>query len=229
VAVKNAALHGRSTAIIADGAWTALLGGLVGARLLYVFFQWPLYSAAPLDILKIWQGGLVWYGGLIAGFIAFYAWLRFKKEPLLPWVDIMTPGMALGHGFGRLGCFFAGCCYGMPCDLPWAATFTHPESLAPLNVALHPSQIYEAGLTLALAAFLVYLSRKNSGRPGTGLIFSIYLLGYGLLRFFVEFTRDDDRGPRALGLSSTQWVSLGLIAAGLGISFYRRVARGEDR
>jgi phosphatidylglycerol:prolipoprotein diacylglycerol transferase len=228
--MKNAARHGYSPAVIADGAWTALIGGLLGARILYIAFQWPMYAAAPLDVFKIWQGGLVWYGGLIFGFLAFYGWLRWKKEPLLPWVDLITPGMALGHGFGRLGCFFAGCCYGKPCALPWAVTFRNTDSLAPLGTPLHPSQIYESALTLALAAVLIRLSRKDTARPGSGRIFSIYLLGYGLLRFLVEFTRDDDRGPRALGLTSTQWVSLGLVAAGLFVSFYlRRQPHAESR
>lgn len=191
---------------VLDLAWVLLLSGLIGARALYVAFNWDYYLQSPLEILKLWEGGLVFYGGLILASAAGVFWTRQKKLSIALIADLVAPGLALGHAFGRLGCFAAGCCYGRPCDLSWAATFNHPESLAPQGIALHPSQIYEAGLNFLLFFILNYAAnRKNA--LGTGRVAALYVLFYSLARFSVEFTRGDDRGPLFLSLTATQWVA----------------------
>jgi phosphatidylglycerol:prolipoprotein diacylglycerol transferase len=105
--------------------------------------------------------------------------------------DLFAPSVALGLSFARIGCFMAGCCYGKETVLPWAVTFTHPQSLARLGVRLHPTQLYEAAGCLALFLFLTWMEKKKSYE---GEIFWLFLLVYSLLRFLIEFFRDDPRG-----------------------------------
>jgi phosphatidylglycerol:prolipoprotein diacylglycerol transferase len=142
-----------------------LLGGIGGARLFYVFFHLSDYAAHPLNVLKIWEGGLVWYGGVLGGAAAAVWVLRKKNIPLGPAADLTAPAAALGQALGRLGCFFAGCCYGRTCSLPWAVTFRRPDSLAPLNTPLHPAQLYEFILNLGLFGLLAFLFRSGVNAP----------------------------------------------------------------
>ncbi|MBI4395571.1 MAG: prolipoprotein diacylglyceryl transferase [Elusimicrobia bacterium] len=213
--------NGLPREIAADIAWICLLSGLAGARLLYVLFNIGYYQLYPIDILKIWQGGLVWYGGLLAAAATAAWWLRKKKVPVGLVADSAAPGVALGHAIGRLGCFMAGCCYGKACDLPWAVKFRSPESLAPQNVPLHPSQLYEAGLDFLLFLLLNLLARPS--RMGKGRLAVLYVGVYSVIRFVVEFTRADERGPVVAGLTSTQWLAaLIFIAALAGMFALRR-------
>ena len=205
---------------VIDLTWIALLAGLAGARILYVAFHWDEYRAAPLDILKLWQGGLVWYGGLLAGILAGVVWAKRKKAPILRIADIFAPSVALAHGIGRLGCFFAGCCYGRACSLPWAVTYRSTNALAPLGVPLHPSPLYEAALGFLLFLGLNHLLRsdKLSKVIGPGIIALLYVMAYSVIRFIVEFTRNDDRGPIFFHLTFTQWIAVaGWILAETGL------------
>jgi phosphatidylglycerol:prolipoprotein diacylglycerol transferase len=219
--------RGISDDVMADFAWIALVAGLAGARVLYVLFNLGYYRGAPLDVLKVWQGGLVWYGGLIAGAAASAAWFRHKKISVALAADVCAPGLALGHALGRLGCFFAGCCYGRACALPWAVTFRNPDSLAPQNAPLHPSQLYESGLNLLLFLLLDKLARSEGRlRPGRGLLAMLYAGSYSVIRFLVEFTRGDDRGPVFASLTSTQWISVAGLSAAL--AGWALLARRKD-
>jgi phosphatidylglycerol:prolipoprotein diacylglycerol transferase len=131
---KNAQPHGISPETITDIFFVILLSALVGARSLYVLINFDFYKDNFLDIFKIWNGGLVFFGGFVMAVIAVAIYLKIKKLNLWLIADIISPGIALGHALGRLGCFFAGCCYGKVCDLPFAIKFTHPETLAPIGV-----------------------------------------------------------------------------------------------
>lgn len=156
----------------------------------------------------------MWHGGLIGGALAGAMFFRSKKVSLALAADVFAPGLALGQAIGRLGCFFAGCCYGKSCDRPWAVTFTDPGSLAPLGVPLHPTQLYDAVFNGAIFLVLWWAGRKESLRPGRGRLFALYLLFAALARGMVEFFRDDDRGRLGV-LTATQTVSLGLLLLGL--------------
>lgn len=198
-----------SDALVLDLVWVLLLSGILGARLLYVLFNIHFFAGHPLDIFKIWQGGLVWYGGLITAALAGGLWTRWKKIPLGLAADICAPGAALGHALGRLGCFAAGCCYGKSADIPWAVVFTHSESLGPLDTPLHPTQIYEALLNLVLwCALSITALRGSAVWLGRGRLAAAYVFLYGAIRLAVEFFRNDDRGPVAWGLTATQWVAV---------------------
>ena len=188
------------------GFWV-VLSAIVGARLFHVVVYWRNYAADPVEILKLWNGGLVFYGGFLAAVAACLIYLRRNRIPFLPVADASAIGIPLGLAFGRIGCTMAGCCFGKPCDLPWAVTFSDPASLAPLHVPLHPTQIYESMAGFAIFGIL-YATRDRFRTPGVR--FWTMLILYGAARSFLEIFRDDPRG--FLGpLSESQVVSAVLI------------------
>lgn len=201
------------------GFWV-VLSAIAGARLFHVLVYWKQYAAAPSEILKLWNGGLVFYGGFLAAAAACVVFLRRNRIPFLPVADASAIGIPLGLALGRLGCTSAGCCYGKPTALPWAITFTDPASLAPLHVPLHPTQIYEAAAGFAIFGFL-YAARDRFKTPG--MRFWTMLVLYGVARSVLEIFRDDPRG--FLGpFSESQLVSAVLIAYAV-VSILR--ARGK--
>jgi phosphatidylglycerol---prolipoprotein diacylglyceryl transferase len=155
----------------------------------------------------------VFYGGLIAAVLVAVLYLRWHRLPLWTTTDCFAPGIALGHAIGRVGCLMAGCCYGRPAAVPWAVTFHSKIAEAnvgtPLNVPLHPTQLYEAGAELIILGVLLALERR--GRSFPGRTFWSYLLLYGISRFVIEFFRGDNRGMVFTLLSTSQVVSLLLV------------------
>ena len=153
--------------------------------------------------------GGVFYGGLIAAVVVALWYLRRHRLPMWTVTDVFAPGIALGHVVGRLGCLFAGCCFGRQTTVPWAITF-HNEFAAqnvgtPLNRPLHPTQLYEAGAELLILVLLLATERK--GRPFPGRTFWGYMFLYGVTRFIIEFYRGDPRGMVG-AFSTSQFVSL---------------------
>jgi phosphatidylglycerol:prolipoprotein diacylglycerol transferase len=188
------------------------IGGLLGGRLAYVINFPEAFEGDWISVLKIWEGGLVSYGGLIGLLIAFALW--YRRNPIAPWkriLDWMAPGMAFGHALGRLGCFAAGCCYGKETDLPWGFAFTHPDTLAPRFVPLHPAQLYEAAFLAALGFFLLKRSR------GDGSVILNYLTGYAAGRFAIEFFRGDP--ALIFNMTTGQILSILLFFIALGLRF----------
>ncbi len=188
---RNARFYDLKADDISDLFFVILISGIVGARLLYVIINFDDFKTSPLDIFKLWNGGLVFFGGFIGAVAASIVTLRIKNLPFFKTADTIAPGVALGHGIGRLGCFFAGCCYGRQCDLPIAVQFSHPESLAPLHVPLHPTQIYMVAANLILFFILIFLQRRKRFH---GMIFLSYIILYSVFRFIIEFFRGDFRG-----------------------------------
>jgi phosphatidylglycerol:prolipoprotein diacylglycerol transferase len=184
-----------------------LLAAIVGSRLFYVLVNLQEFQRNWLEIFAIWKGGLVFYGGLV-GAVAVGLWYaRQHKLPLWKTADVVAPYIALGHMFGRFGCFFAGCCYGSPCSGGLCITFSDTHSLAPLGVSLYPTQLFEAGGEFVnfLILFALYRFRKFDGQ-----VFWTYPALYSLLRFIVEFFRGDtERGVYFGGaISTSQIVSI---------------------
>lgn len=189
---------------ILDLCFYILLSAILGARILYVVVEYKFFLTSPLDVFKVWKGGLVYYGGLIlAGCFSVY-YLRKKQLPIWKVADILAPSIALGQSIGRWGCFFAGCCYGVKTDVPWAITFHDPLSLAPLNVPLHPTQIYLSLNALLIFAFLLWLRKRKSF---DGQLFWTYGVLYSIGRFVIEYFRGDDRGYFGL-LSTSQFIGI---------------------
>jgi phosphatidylglycerol:prolipoprotein diacylglycerol transferase len=168
-----------------------IFSALLGARGLDVLVDLPSYREDPLKVFRLWEGGLTFYGGFLLAVGAGIIYMRWYRLPVWKMADLFTPSVALGLFFARIGCFMAGCCYGKATILPWGVTFIHPQSLARLGVPLHPTQLYEAAGCLSLFLFLTWTEKKKSYE---GEIFWLFLLLYSLLRFLIEFFRDDPRG-----------------------------------
>ncbi len=191
VSARETARLGYDREVFYDMAFWLVLAAIAGARLFHVAVYWPYYAANPSEIYRLWNGGLVFYGGLLAAVAACIVFLRRRRIPFLPVADAAALGIPLGLAFGRIGCALAGCCYGKPTTVPWAIVFSNPASLAPLHVPLHPTQIYESLGGLAIYGILA----ATRGRFVTpGMRFWTMLILYGAVRSFLEIFRDDPRG-----------------------------------
>jgi len=206
------------------------LSAIVGAKIMMFLVDIPYYARNPGEIFSMAsvQAGGVFYGGLIAALIVAVVYMRRHHLPALPTADVFAPGIALGHGIGRLGCFAAGCCWGRPTKLPWGVTFTNPlaEQLVgvPLGIRLHPTQLYESAAEFLIFGILYWRIRRQHA---AGAIISLYLILYSTARFLVEFVRYHDQ-PNPFGgpLNTSQWISLALAALGTAW-FLRKVGRAS--
>ncbi|MEZ5399332.1 MAG: prolipoprotein diacylglyceryl transferase [Bryobacteraceae bacterium] len=196
----------------------AALAGLAGAKLLMFVVDFDHYAEHPGDILSVatLQAGGVFYGGLV-GALAFGAWYLARHGlPAAATLDCFAPGLAAGQAIGRLGCFAAGCCWGQSCERGWAVTFTDPEAQAltgvPLQIPLHPTQLYEAVL-LGVTAVATLAAFGRPHRPGS--ILGLYLILAAGERFVVDFFRAHQQAnPFAGPLATAQWIAILLAAAG---------------
>jgi phosphatidylglycerol:prolipoprotein diacylglycerol transferase len=200
-----------------------IISALIGAKLLLLLTDFSTFVSNPRSLLDLARSGGVFYGGLILAVIVALWYIRRIGLPLWTTCDVFAPGIALGHVVGRLGCFFAGCCWGKPTAVPWAITFTDPFAAAnvgtPLNVPLHPTQLYEAGAeALILAVLLVTESR---GRRFPGRTFWVYMLLYAVSRYIIEMFRGDPRGS-VLMFSTSQFISLILAPLAIAMLIYLR-------
>ena len=191
------------------GIWI-IISALVGAKLLLLIVEFDSFTRNPSELWTLARSGGVFYGGLIAAVTVALWYLRRHKLPMWTVTDVFAPGIALGHVIGRLGCLFAGCCFGIRAEnLPWGITFTSEYAAqnvgTPLNVPLHPTQLYEAGAELLIMVFLLATERR--GRPFPGRTFWGYQFLYGVSRFIIEIYRGDPRGMIG-ALSTSQFVSV---------------------
>ena len=205
LALRQAAREGLSKEKVTDIGFYALFAGIIGSRIFFIATEWEHFSSHPADMLKIWEGGLVFYGGVIFA-IPVAVWYA-RKQGLLLWqtADIWAPSIAVGHAIGRLGCFCAGCCYGLPTDLPWGVTFNNPETLAIRGVPLHPTQLYESAAELLNFVILLAIRRRKAFH---GQLFWVYVLNYAVIRALIEIFRGDrERGFILPGISVSQGIS----------------------
>jgi len=195
-----------------------ILSAIIGSRILFVWINFDDYRQYPLQIFKLWEGGLVFYGGLILAIGVSLWYMRWHRLPLWKVADLISPFIALGLSFGRIGCFLAGCCYGKETSLPWGVVFKSPDSLAPLNVPLHPTQLYDAANGLAIFFFLSWMEKR---KMFDGQIFWLFLFLYSVTRFFIEILRGDPRGFLFGDLFSTsQAIGILLAILSLFMLFY---------
>ncbi|HKB12032.1 MAG TPA: prolipoprotein diacylglyceryl transferase [Vicinamibacterales bacterium] len=186
-----------------------IISALIGAKLLLLVTDFRTFTSNPRELLTLARSGGVFYGGLILAVAVALWYIRKVGLPLWTTCDVFAPGIALGHVVGRFGCLFAGCCYGKPTTRPWGITFTDPFAAAnvgtPLNVPLHPTQLYEAGAELLILIVLLVTERK--GRYYPGRTFWLYMLLYAISRFIIEFFRGDERGTVGI-FSTSQFISV---------------------
>ncbi len=176
-----------------DFLFYLIIFSIIGARLFYVLVNIDFFIQHPADIIKIWQGGLVFYGGFITAILYTVWYCKYKKIDIKKLADVFAPAIALGHAFGRIGCFFSGCCYGK-----------ETQCFISINNR-YPTQIIEAVGNLIIFFVLHKLYKKSHKN---GYIFLLYLIFYSILRFSIEFLRGDDRGTFFLGLSPAQNISI---------------------
>lgn len=218
LAGRLAVRSGLNPEAVTNLALYCALSAIIGAKLMMFVVDLPYYIQHPGEIFSMatLQAGGVFYGGLICALAISWWYMRKVKLPLGKTADVFAPAIALGHGIGRLGCFSAGCCWGVECHRSWAVTFTNPVANqlvgVPLNVPLHPTQLYES-----FAEFLIFgILFWRFGRPHrTGTIISLYMVLYGITRFIVEFFRYHEQGNLwGTPLDTSQWISLVLVAIG---------------
>jgi len=250
--------------LVLDLCWWLLVAGLVGSRIAFIIVNWDQYwypcvdvdhfnALYPQDaigerdctrILRFWNGGLVFYGGVIGAILVMIWFLRREKVPVLPMADVLIPSLGIGQFFGRLGCFCAGCCWGKPTDVSWAVRFPSrsmafaqhlDEHLVTLrdhfSAPIHPTQLYDSFVGLLLFLTLIWIRRRKRYH---GQVFIWWMLLYPLARTTIELFRGDtERGyvfkwvneslngllglppGSATFLSTSQFISLGVAAVAL--------------
>jgi phosphatidylglycerol---prolipoprotein diacylglyceryl transferase len=219
VASRQAKREGLDAGRVTDMAVWVLIAGLVGAKLLLVAVDWRYFGRNPREILSIFQSGGVFYGGLLGG--AAVAWWYARRHRLPGWrtADVLALGVVVGQAIGRLGCFCAGCCYGKTTQLPWGVTFTDVYAAravgTPMDVPLHPSQIYESLGAFLIFLFLLWLAPRKRFH---GQVVLAYVAAYSAMRFGLEFLRGDlDRGAWLGGTVSTSQAIAVVLLLGVAV------------
>lgn len=216
LSVREAKRKGLDPGLIQDFAFYALLGGIIGARIYFVVFSNPAYFLKnPWEIVAVWHGGIGIIGALLGGLLTALWYCRKKQLSFWRFADTLAPGAALGQGVGIFACLLNGDSYGKPADIAWAITYTDPRAMAPLNVPLHPVEIYEIA-----AYFLVFLLvwQTRLKYKTEGFAFLTYIAGYGVARFSVEFFRGNP-AIIAWDIPAAQVFGVGLILVSV-VGFY---------
>lgn len=206
-----------------------LIAGVLGAKVLHLILEAPEIRAGTVGFWQVFMSGGVWLGAVLCGLA--YSWFFFRRHPGVragAVLNVMFTAVPLGHVFGRLGCFFAGCCYGGRCDRPWAVTYTNELAArfsgTPLGVGLHPTPLYEVTAEAFNFGVCLFLWRL---KPAPGLIVAAWMGLYGAERFFIEFLRGDPRGTW-WGLSTSQWIAILMVAGSISWLVARRSRLLED-
>jgi phosphatidylglycerol:prolipoprotein diacylglycerol transferase len=210
-----------------------MISGVIGSRLAYVIEHWRAeFAARPFDVLRVDQGGLMFYGGLLLAIAVFFVWCAVKKERPLALADLLCTAVPLGHACGRIGCFFYGCCFGQRSDAPLAVAFPRHspawytqlhdgliDATAKTALPVLPTQLFEAAALLVLFVALLAVYRRFRAYTA-----GLYMIGYAFIRFALEYLRGDPRA--AVGfLSISQTISVAMVVLGGGFLAYGRVAR----
>lgn len=202
--------------IFSNMAIIAIICGLAGAYLLYIFVTYPLSeiweSIKNGSFSTFKNGGLVFYGAIIAGFLAAFIYLKIKKQRFLDYAACIVPSVPLAHAIGRVGCFLAGCCYGRCIDTPISVIYKNPIGGAPVGVPVFPIQLVESCCNIIIFIILLLYTRKNIKRRS---VLFLYMLLYGIERFFLEYGRYDEIRGIFLGLSTSQWISIAMVVGGI--------------
>lgn len=242
VAARLCRLSGQNADRITSLLTVIMIASIIGARVAYVLEHWTVeFADAPLTVFRMDQGGLMFYGGLIAAAIVLVGYAAVTRQHLFKITDLVLTALPLGHAFGRIGCFMHGCCYGkitrsslgvsFPRGSPawWEQVSATPPLLpqtATESLPVLPTQLFESAANAVLFVVLYWLYRRHHAT--TGLVTGCYLIGYALLRFGIESLRGDPRlavGPFSIG----QTISLGLFLIGCGcLAYALRRARGAS-
>lgn len=222
LAMYRAKRHGLNQEAILDIAIYGVVSGFIGAKLLFVIVEFDRFVEDPLKLLG--SEGFVVYGGIIAGVLAAILYCKRKKLVFLQYFDLAAPSIAIAQGFGRIGCFLAGCCYGRETDCFLGVTF--PEGgLAPSGVKLLPTQLFSSVGDFLIAGILLFYSGKSKKDGNVG---AMYMVLYGAGRFLMEFLRSDERGGFGM-FSTSQWISFVIVAGGLALFGWNKGKKNEKK
>lgn len=221
VAMRLAKRYGLPSSDVLFASFYCGIGIIIGAKLLYFITMLPKFIANfdvflknPFEVLIYVFGGFVFYGGLIGGALGVVIYCKQFKLPVSPFMNVAAPAIPLMHGIGRLGCFCAGCCYGMEYDGIFAVTFPHNDLTEGMSgVSRFPTQLVETVVNLILFVCLYFFVKKRKRKDGQAI--GIYLVVYSIMRFLLEFVRGDMIRGGLLGLSTSQWISVALFPLGI--------------
>lgn len=206
--MREARRRGIGSETVSDAAMWAAVAALVGGRALYVAQnELGTLGEDPAHLFMVWNGGLSFYGGLLGALLALLVFARRRGMAIMPLLDAVAPAAAIGQAIGHIGCLIGGDSYGIPTDLPWAVVYRNVDAMAPVGVALHPTQAYEAVLLAVLFAGL-WLGRERLARIGEGAVAATYLVGLVAIRFGLFYLRDEP--SVLLGLKTAQLMGLGI-------------------
>lgn len=226
---KLSVRHGVSPEKMMDLTFYCLIFGIIGARILFVITRWEYFQSDLLGVFRIWEGGLVFFGGFVLA-LAFALWY-VRKQKINTWeaADIMAPGLTIAHALGRVGCLATGCCYGKPTDMPWGIKINSDVVEAHLRgIPLHPTQLYEAVSLAILFAGLMWMHRK---RAFAGQITAAYLLIYPIVRSVIEIYRGDTIRGFVISdvVSTSQFISIFVFGAGVYVWIRRSKTSRHSR
>lgn len=209
--------------VIIDIAIWSVLGGFLGAKVLYLITQWKEIMESPELILTTLASGFVVYGGIIGGILSGYFYIKSKKMNFLSYFDLIMPSVALAQGFGRIGCFFAGCCYGSVTESAIGMVY-YTSEYAPTGVSLVPTQLISSGLNFVHFFILIWFAKRNKV---DGRVAGLYLVLYSIGRFILEFFRGDLERGSVGSLSTSQFISLFLVLVGF-VFLFRKSKETEN-
>ncbi len=196
---------------IMDAAFYTIIVSLIGAKLILLLSNFSYYTSYPKELFSLARSGGVFQGGLVFGTVFALWYFHRKRIPTWKTADLIAPALAMGHGFGRIGCFSAGCCYGSECAAPWSVVFRNEYAAqltgVRLDAHLHPVQLYEAALNFLNFAVLFFVLKKKTF---DGQVFALYIINYGIIRFFTEYFRGDHEEKIYFIRGSSAWSSLSL-------------------
>lgn len=198
---------------VSDLLFYGFLGVILGGRLGYIlFYNFGQVQQDPLYLFRVWEGGMSFHGGLIGVLLAMAFFARKYQKTYLALGDFVAPLVPLGLAAGRIGNFINGELWGRPTDVPWAMVFPSGG-----DIGRHPSQLYHVALEGLLLFMVIMLVRRM--QPATGVVGGVFLTGYGIARFIVEFFREPDAhlGVLSLGMTMGQWLCIPMFLAGLAI------------
>ncbi|MCY6959208.1 prolipoprotein diacylglyceryl transferase [Clostridium brassicae] len=205
-----------------DMAIFTIISGVIGGKILYILTDFNYIKSNPIAIIKEFGSGFVIYGAIIGGVLGIVIYCRRKKWSILKTIDLVAPSVALAQGFGRIGCFLAGCCYGRETHLPIGVIFKE-SPFAPNHITLHPTQLYSSMFDFGLALFLLWYDKKERKN---GKVFSMYVIIYSVGRFIVEFLRNDPRGTVGI-LSTSQFIAIFTLVIGLILFNINKIRRSS--
>ena len=229
-ALRRADRAGLNGQRVMDLGILIIISALVGAKLLLFLLEFDRFTSDPAQLLVLLKSGGVFYGGLLLAVPVAWWYIFNYQLPFWTTCDLFAPGIALGQAVGRMGCLLAGCCYGQTTEVPWGITFTNTLAFTnvgtPLNIALHPTQLYEAAAMLLVLGLL--LAGEQRWKPFPGRTFWTYLLLYGSARFIIEFYRGDPRGLVFDTMPTSQFVSALIVPVSLGMLVYLGRGNGPE-